>query len=80
MHQLHVELLGDLALLGLGRVDQVGDVEVAVADVADDVVLQAARRSASSDAFVTDSARREIGTQVSVVTVRQPGFICRPAK
>ena len=31
-------------------------------------------------ALVTDSARREIGTQVSVVTVRQPGLICRPAK
>ena len=25
-------------------------------------------------------ARREMGTQVSVVTVRQPGRICRPAK
>ena len=42
--------------------------------------LRVVTASASSDAFVTDSARREIGTQVSVVTVRQPGFICRPAK
>ena len=35
---------------------------------------------AASEAVVTHSASREIGTQVSVLTVRQPGFICAPAK
>ena len=41
VYQLLVQPLGGFALLWLGRVDQVGDVEVAVAHVADDVVGQA---------------------------------------
>ena len=41
LHELLVQLLGQLALGRDCRVDQIGDVEVAVADVADDVVLHA---------------------------------------
>ena len=69
-----VEPLGGLALARVVRVDQVGDVEVAVADVADDVVRHARWPRPRPPIRRTHSARREIGTQASVVTVRQPGF------
>ena len=43
LHQLGVQPLGGVALGGLGRVDQVGDVEIAVTDMTDDVLRQAGR-------------------------------------
>jgi nucleoside-diphosphate-sugar epimerase len=70
--------LGQRVLRVVG-VDQVAEVEVAVAHVADQVVGQP-EASASATESSRQSARREIGTQVSVVMARQPGLLCMAAK
>ncbi len=72
-----VQAFGFLQFLGLGRIEQHRDVEIAVADVADDRARQVRRHEVLLrflDAF------REIGTQTSVVTAWQPGFNCSMAK
>ena len=79
LHQLVVQRLGDVALFGLVRVDQVAEVEIAVAHVADQEVGQA-DASASATESSRQSARRLIGTQVSVLMARQPGLLWMAAK
>jgi hypothetical protein len=71
-YQRVVQRFGDFAFLGNRRVNQVAEVEVAVADVADEEIGMPLASTSATDSS-RQSARREIGTQVSVEIARQPG-------
>ncbi len=74
LHHLHVELLHGREFFRIIRVEQVAEVEVAIADVADDQYGMP-DASASATLSLMLSARREIGTQVSLLWQRQPGRV-----
>jgi hypothetical protein len=78
-HQLVVQGFGGFAFFGDVGVEQVAEVEVAVAHVADQEVGDAAGIGLATDSS-RQSARRLMGTQVSVLMARQPGRLCTAAK
>ena len=67
-------------LLGIGRVDQRQDVEIAVADMADDRREQARAGRCPARVALTQAASAEIGTQTSVDSTSAPGFSARAAQ
>jgi hypothetical protein len=73
-----IERLGARQLLRVVGVDEDREVEVAVADVADDRREQAGRVEVALVSAM-HSASREIGTQASVVKPCAPGRSARPA-
>jgi hypothetical protein len=75
-----VDPLGFFHVFGVVGIDQHDEVEVAVADVAEEHDRDRRLSARSSLVAAMHSASREIGTQTSVGKARQPGFICRQAK
>ena len=68
-----MELLGAGDLVGIAGIDQHADVEVAVADVADDRRRQAMLGDVAPAPPTMQSASAEIGTHTSVVMPAAPG-------
>ena len=67
------QILGALDLVGVVHVDQQREMEIAVADMADDRRQQCRLAAMSACVSVTHSASREIGTQTSVAIICAPG-------